>query len=243
MVKFRLKNFSIQDGGYKGGKYQPVKANYAKGAGLGASVGAVAGVLSGMNKGNTIGGAALGLAAGAGIGAFIAWMREKCDQSIFNSGKPTIANSYTLIQELEELYATYDPDNEEVNVSRTQTDSDGNTFTVARKTTRGNKTGVVAKGTLYTVNEDPNKCTISAYYSAGVLVLYVNRPKNHELSFLNKILDKYCYSYKNADYTATQIRNNVYEVEVAIVAGTETDICEQLVDSGFCLNIMTTNKF
>ena len=243
MVKFRLKSFSIQDGGYKGGKYQPVKANYAKGAGLGASVGAVAGVLSGMNKGNTVAGAALGLAAGAGIGAFISWMREKCDQSIFNSGKPTVANSFTLMQILEDNYTNYDPDNVEINVSRTQKDSEGNLVTIAKKSTRSNNTGVVAKGTLYTVNEDPNKCTISAYYSAGVLVLYVNRPKNHELSFLNKILDEYCYKYKNADYTATQIRNNVYEVEVAIVAGTETDICEKLVDSGFCLNIMTTNKF
>ena len=95
------------------------------------------------------------------------------------------------------------------------------------------------EGTLYVVNDDPEKHTISAYYSANVLVLYINNPKSRELNYLNTILDKYCYNYKNADYTATKVKNNVYEVEVAVVEGTEADICLDLSAGGFIINIIT----
>ena len=253
MIKFRQKDFSIQEGGYKGGKRELNKASYPKRIGFLAGGGAVAGAAVGFKKAAEIGvstaakggliGAGLGLAAGAAIGAFSAWMHNKCDESAFNSGLSNGANSHTLISILEDNYLNTNPDCEEINVTKTVTDdATGATTTIGRKTVKNNDNGVVAKGIVYNVDGDPNKYVISAYYSANVLVLYINRPKNHELSFLNKILDNYCNRYKNADYTATQIRNGVYEVEVAVVSGTETYLCEQLVDSGFCLNIITGNK-
>lgn len=250
MIKFRQKDFSIQEGGYKGSRRELNKASYSKRMGILGGIGAGVGMMavaegtkgSALNRG--LAGAGVGLAAGAAIGAFTAWMHNKCDESAFNTGLSNGANSYTLIQYLEELYANTNPDNEELNISRTNVDlTTGSMVTVAKKTTRSNTSGVVAKGILYSVDDDPNKHVISMYYSANTLVLYVNKPRNNELSFLNKILDDYCFKYKNADYTATQIRNNVYEIEVAVVDGTEGDICEKLIDSGFCLNIVTGNRF
>lgn len=250
MIKFRQKFFSIQEGGYKGGRRGLNKASYPKRIGIGSLVGGSLGAALGANnlqaatklKGGLIG-AGIGIAAGAGVGALTAWMHDKCDQSSFNTGLSTGANSYTLISALEDSYDK--PNSEETNTSISSTEVDpktGYSVSVSRKVTRDN-TGVVARGTIYTVNEDPNKCTISAYYSANVLVLYINKPTNHELSFINKVLDEYCFKFRNADYISTQLRNNVFEVEVSVVEGTETWLCHELVEAGFCLNIMTGNKF
>lgn len=252
MIKFRQKDFSIQEGGYKGGKRELNKASYPKRIGIMGALSAGVGATMAASSASEIAGqsvakaglvgAGLGLAAGAALGAFSAWFQNKCDESAFNTGLTNGANSFTLIKILEDIYSQ--ADDEEINISRTDVDPNtGSSVTYAKKTVRNNHTGITAKGTIYAIDGDPNKHVVSAYYSANVLIMYINRPKNHELSFLNKILDEYCHLYKNADYTATQLRNNVYEVEVAIVSGTESWICEKLVNAGFCLNIMTGNKF
>lgn len=243
MIQFRQKKFSIQEGGYNStNKRQTFKPNYLKGAGIGAGLGAGLGFAASAASKNsrTAGVFALGgLVAGAVSGAFVNWIRKRADESSFKSPRANTTTSLDLISAFEEIAGLYNVKTGEEVTINADASSDKKPLAVNNISKKVNTKPLSGEGTLYVVNDDPEKHTISAYYSANVLVLYINNPKSRELNYLNTILDKYCYNYKNADYTATKVKNNVYEVEVAVVEGTEADICLDLSAGGFIINIIT----
>lgn len=228
------RQYSIESGSYKGGKRTPGQGNILVGTGLGAAGGALFGGIKGGSKG-----AGLGAIVGAGFGAFYTWMMNIADKSTFNLGVSTNANSYKLVQDIEETYAPA-PKDGETTVSRTELDMTGST-TVTKKVPA--KVHVQPKGLVYDIDGDPMKYPVSVLYSGNVLVLFVNAVARNQMSVLNQILDKYCHSYKNADYTSTLISKDIYIVELCVVSGAECEVIHKIIDSGMKVNIITGQKF
>lgn len=228
------RQYSIESGSYKGGKRTPGQGNILVGTGLGAAGGALVGGIKGGGKG-----AGLGALIGAGFGAFCTWMKNIADKSVFNLGISTSANSYKLIQDIEETYAPT-PDAGETTVSRTELDKTGST-TVTKKVPA--KVHVQPKGLVYDIDGDPMKYPVSVLYSGNVLVLFINAVTRNQISVLNQILDKYCHSYKNADYSSTLISKDTYVIELCVVSGTECDVIYKIIDAGMKINIITGQKF
>ncbi len=236
MKKFRL--FSIQDGGYKGGKrsaggIRPVLV----GAGVG---GALGGIMGGVGEKTSIG---VGALIGAGLGAFVGWMSSLADKSVFNTGGSTNANSYLLIKAIEEAYQPNSYDEDETTISETTTDEYGHSRTVTRRTQNNKKEVPNPRGIVFDVDGDPRRYVVSVLYTGNVLVMFINNPNNYELRTLNTLLDSYCYAYKNADYYSNKVSKNVYTVDVNVVAGTETYLAQKIIESGIKINIVTGNKF
>lgn len=232
MIKFRQKEFSIQEGGFRGTKVQPKDKSYLPGTAAGAIAGAVIG------KGNI-----MGIGIGAAVGAFTTWMTNIARKSIFNSSRVR-TDSFTIINYLDRRYSsTTDPDSEEIVTSSREVDpTTGREFNTSRKTTKNINHGPSAAGIVYAIDDDPKKYALSIYCSGGVLVLYVNNLNARELTGLNEALDSYCSSFKNADYTAAKVGKNSYEVEVSVVDGTISKVIDLLISSGFKLNVITGNR-
>ena len=240
---FQFKKFSIEEGGYKGGKRTPGKGNYLVGAGVGAATGSIFGGLVGHADGKAGKFAAIGGIIGAGVGALSTWLNNIADKSLFNSGFADNSNSYNLIQEIEDLYAPKEPDENEEETTVTETDSWGRTITRKKRVQFNKKKVVSPKGVIYDVDSDPKKYPLSVLFRGHVLMMYVNNPSRQELGLLNRVLDAYCFAYKKADYAAEQINNNVYVVELYVIENTLGNIAKSLIDVGFKLNILTGNKF
>lgn len=229
------RQYSIESGSYKGGKRTPGQGSIAVGAVGGAAAGAIVVGLSG----NTVASTTLGALFGGGFGAFTTWMANIADKSIFNAGLSEKANSYQLVQEIEGLYAPRVEDSEST-VSRTEVDKTGST-TVTKKIPA--KVHIQPKGLVYEIDGDPKKYSVSVLYSGNVLVLFINNVARNQMSVLNRILDKYCHSYKNADYTSTLIGKDIYVVELCVVNGTESEVVKKIIDAGIKVNIVTGQKF
>lgn len=242
LKKFRL--FSIEDGGYKGDKRVPGKGGYLGGTLAGSAVGAGLGGVLAMGTNSGIGKAALiGSVIGAGVGALATWLNNLADKSIFNTGKSTNANSYNLVQGIEDHYKESSPDEEETTITSTETTENGRTVSRSHRVQTNKRETVSPKGIVYEIDADPKKYSISVLYRGNVLMMYVNGLSRQELGSLNNILDHYCHSYKNADYLSNKVSKNVYVVEVCVIKGTENDIVMKMIESGFKINILTGNKF
>lgn len=220
--KIRKKLFSIEEGSYQGGKRSLFKANYGARVAAGAAIGAAGGAAIGHNVGagtmkGTLIGMGIGGVIGAGVGAFTGWIQEVADRSVFNTGRAEDGNSYELLQYLDQSVTNHESRGEdETVVSATQPTEDGGSVTVQKRyqtDTRVRK----PQSILYEVDADPRKCVVSLCFRFGVLVMYVHNPSRQELGILNKLLDKYCYTYKNADYVSTQVNSNCYVIELSIV--------------------------
>lgn len=236
---FKRKEYSIQDGGFKGRKIEPVPTSVGLGAGIGAGIGGAIGL--GVIK--TGSGAAVGAILGAGIGALATWLSNVAEKSIFNSGLTRGANSYTLIKYLERYYSPQE--DEVVETSTSKTDVVGGTsITQTRKTISSpRKSSVNPIGTLFNVDSDPKKCVVNILLRGNVMVLLMNKPTSMELMKANSVLDSYCRSYKMADYKSEKIDSNMYLVEINIVQSTEGSLVIGLIQSGLKVNILTTDRF
>lgn len=228
--------FSVEAGGYKGNKRNLQSASITKAAALSGAAGGGIGAVAGAGFG-----AVAGAATGAALGAFSAWMWNIADKSSFNSGVSRNANSYNLVQVIENHYNRGD-ETIETSTTTSTTLSDGTVISTTNKN-GSTRPGMTPKGVVYDIDENPNKYVISLLYRGNVLVMYINNPSRQELTSLNQVLDKYCYTYKNADYSSEQIRKNTYCVEVFVVEGAEENIAMSLITSGFKLNIITGNRF
>lgn len=235
-IFFKRKEYSIQDGGFKGKKIEPTPTSISFGAGIGAGLGSVVGL--GVTK--TGPGAAIGAVIGAGLGALTTWMSNVAEKSIFNSGLTRGANSYTLIKYLENYYM---PDEEEIETSVSSTERIGNTRVTTTRKVAPRKSNINPIGTLFNVDSDPKKCVVNILLRGNVMVLLINKPTSMELSKLNSVLDSYCRSYKMADYTSEKLSAGMYLVEVNIVQGAEGRIVIGLIQSGLKVNILTTDRF
>lgn len=226
MIKFVRKNYSIEDGGFRGGKDEPGKANYAAGLVSGALVGVAGGGIyahetkvEGGKSSNTLAKMGIGAAIGAGLGAFTTWMCQRAAESNFNSGKSE-ASSIDLIRYIEENY--YEEGGEE-ETTTSSSNSDGNTTTT---TSTRHKTDTRAKKLLpYEIDQDPRQHTVTVALRFGVLIMYINNPISQEIALMNQLLDNYCRRYKNADYKSETVAKNCYLVEVQIVANNGLESC------------------
>ena len=221
---FFRKFFSIESGSYKGLKRVPSAVSEVKAA---KALGTVGGVIGG-SVGSGLGVVA-GASTGAAFGAFSAWMYNRAEKSLFNSGLSRNANSYNLIQVIENKYSN--PETKAVSTTP-------GVVNISTKKLEGEP-----KGTIYEVDSNPNKFVISLLYRNNVLLMYINNPSRQELGILNEKLDEYCFTFKNADYSSEQLRKNTYCVEVFVVSGAEENLLTSLIDSGFKLNIITGDKF
>lgn len=239
LFRKREKQYSIQDGGYKGRKVEPKKNSVGVGAGIGAGVGAFVGMTMHSNPAAK-GVVALSTLFGAGVGALAVWLNNVAKESIFNLGLATKANSYTLIKKLESIYSP--EEKEVVEESRTEYTSSNTTHTttIKRSTPKSNVSPV---GTLFNVDSDPKKHVINLLLRGNVMLILLYKPNNLELSNMNRILDSYCSRYKLADYSSTKVESGVYLVEVNIVDGTEANLVRNMIESGMKVNILTTDRF
>lgn len=241
-IKFR-KSFSIQDGGYKGQKVSPKKSSIGTGVGLGAVIGGGLGISSSSSNpvADTTTCIAISTILGAGVGALAVWLNNIAKESIFNSGLSTNANSYTLIKKLESIYT---PQNEESVEDSVTTVSSKNNVTYTRTVkTSPTKSSISPAGILFSIDNDPKKHVINVLLRGNVMSILVNKPSSVELMKINKLLDKYCSSYKLADYSATKLETNIYLVEVNIVNNTEASLVQSIINSGLKVNILTTDRF
>lgn len=239
---FKKKEYSIQDGGFKGRKVEPKKSSVSVGAGLGAGVGAGLGMVMSANTpgAKTSTAAAIGAIFGAGVGALAVWLDNMAKESIFNQGLATKANSYTLIKSLETIYLP--EESEVIEESKTTTSKDNTVHTkVVKKSSP--KSTVSPIGTLFSVDGDPKKYIVNLLLRGNVLLILLNKPNTIELRNLNMILDKYCTNYKLADYSSTKLDPNIYLVEVNIVGNTAASIVYNIIESGIKVNILTTDRF
>ena len=241
-IKFR-KSFSIQDGGYKGQKVSPKKSSIGTGVGLGAVIGGGLGISSSSSNpvADTTTCIAISTILGAGVGALAVWLNNIAKESIFNSGLSTNANSYTLIKKLESIYA---PKSEESVEDSVTTVSSKNNVTHTRTVkTSPTKSSISPVGILFSIDNDPKKHVINVLLRGNVMSILVNKPSSVELMKINKLLDKYCSSYKLADYSATKLETNIYLVEVNIVNNAEVSLVQSIINSGLKVNILTTDRF
>lgn len=239
---FRKKErqYSIQDGGFKGRKIEPKKSSVGVGAGVGAAAGTVVGLAMSNNNPATKGAVAFGAIIGAGVGALAVWLNNVAKESIFNLGLATRANSYTLIKKLEAIYSP--EEKEVVEESKTTTTNNNTTHTtVVRKSLP--KSNVSPVGMLFNIDSDPKKHIVNLLLRGNVMLILLYRPNNSELSKMNHILDGYCSRYKLADYSSTKIESGVYLVEVNIVDNSEASLVREIIESGMKVNILTTDRF
>lgn len=239
---FKRKNYSIESGGFKGRKVEPSPSSVSKGALVGGSIGALAGTVVGHSSstGDTGIFALIGAGFGAGIGAFVTWMSNVANKSIFNSGLSNRANSYTLCNYLDKYYREPEVSEEEIESSNKQL---GNKqITTIRKISKSN-TSINPVGTLYNIDSDPNKYVVNILLRGNVMVMLINKPTTFELKKLNIVLDNYCSSYKLADYTSEKLGKDMYLVEINIVNNTEGTFIVNLINSGIKVNILTTDRF
>ena len=243
--KLLNKDFSIQDGGFKGRKLPPEKSSVGTGAVVGGALGAGVGAFLGHEQKESGSFALVGGLFGAGIGALAVWLNNIANESYFNLGLSTRANSYTLIKGLERIYI---PEEDEVEESTETTTYDKDIFgrrvkSTTKVTKSPRKSSVSPIGTLFSVDSDPKRCTINLLLRGNVLVMLVTKPSNLELTKINNVLDKYCRKFKMADYSSKTIEKNTYLVEVNIVQNQEAYLVSDLINSGLKVNILTTDKF
>lgn len=243
--KLLNKDFSIQDGGFKGRKLLPEKSSVGTGAVVGGALGAGVGAFLGHEQKESGSFALVGGLFGAGIGALAVWLNNIANESYFNLGLSTRANSYTLIKGLERIYI---PEEDEVEESTETTTYDKDVFgrrvkSTTKVTKSPRKSSVSPIGTLFSVDSDPKRCTINLLLRGNVLVMLVTKPSNLELTKINNVLDKYCRKFKMADYSSKTIEKNTYLVEVNIVQNQEAYLVSDLINSGLKVNILTTDKF
>lgn len=243
--KLLNKDFSIQDGGFKGRKLSPEKSSVGTGAVVGGALGAGVGAFLGHEQKESGSFALVAGLFGAGIGALAVWLNNIANESYFNLGLSTRANSYTLIKGLERIYI---PEEDEVEESTETTTYDKDVFgrrvkSTTKVTKSPRKSSVSPIGTLFSVDSDPKRCTINLLLRGNVLVMLVTKPSNLELTKINNVLDKYCRKFKMADYSSKTIEKNTYLVEVNIVQNQEAYLVSDLINSGLKVNILTTDKF
>lgn len=243
--KLLNKDFSIQDGGFKGRKLPPEKSSVGTGAVVGGALGAGVGAFLGHEQKESGSFALVGGLFGAGIGALAVWLNNIANESYFNLGLSTRANSYTLIKGLERIYI---PEEEGVEESTETTTYDKDIFgrrvkSTTKVTKSPRKSSVSPIGTLFSVDSDPKRCIINLLLRGNVLVMLVTKPSNLELTKINNVLDKYCRKFKMADYSSKTIEKNTYLVEVNIVQNQEAYLVSDLINSGLKVNILTTDKF
>lgn len=109
LFRKREKQYSIQDGGYKGRKVEPKKNSVGVGAGI-----------------------------GAGVGALAVWLNNVAKESIFNLGLATKANSYTLIKKLESIYSPEEKEVIEESRTEYTSSNTTHTTTIKRSTPKSN---------------------------------------------------------------------------------------------------------
>lgn len=240
------KNYSIQEGGFKGRKIEPKKTSVLKGAAVGAGISAgVSGItilanpaFSTRDKGLMM---SIVTLLGSGFGALATWLDNISRESIFNSGLSTDVNSYNLIKSLEDYY-TQDEEEHEITTSTKLYDD----VTVRKTIKRLPKKSTISPiGTLFSIDADPKKHVINLLLRGNVMVMLLNKPTTYELNKCNNILDNYCKDFKNADYTASKLDKNIYLVEINIVdyISTGMELVLGFIKSGFKVNILTTNRF
>lgn len=235
----REKQYSIQDGGFKGRKVEPKKGSIGVGAGVGAAAGTVIG-LAISNSPATKNAVAFGTIIGAGVGALAVWLNNVAKESIFNLGLATRANSYTLIKKLEAIYSP--EEKEVVEESKTVTNDNNTTHTtIVRKSSP--KSNVSPVGMLFNIDGDPKKHVVNLLLRGNVMLMLLYKPNNLELSKMNHILDGYCSRYRLADYSSTKIESGVYLVEVNVVDNSEASLVREIIESGMKVNILTTDRF
>lgn len=239
---FKEKDYSIQEGGFKGQKISPKKGSIGVGAGIGAGVGSGFGLLSTSSNpvANNSSVIAISALIGAGVGAVAVWLSNIARESIFNTGLATKANSYTLIKSLESIYLPKEGTIEDSVTTTTTENNITHTRTVKSTTPKSNISPV---GTLFSVDNDPKKHVVNILLRGNVMSILVNKPSTVELQKINGILDNYCRHYKLADYTATKLESNIYLVEVNIVDNTEATLVNKFIESGLKVNVLTTDRF
>lgn len=239
----KRKNYSIENGGFRGRKIEPSPSSISGGALVGGSIGALIGTAAGHSNptGSTGIFALIGAGVGAGLGALVTWMSNIANKSIFNSGLSNNANSYTLCDYLDKYYREPEVSEEETVSSQKQVGNRQITTTTRRTTSTGSKINPV--GTLYNIDSDPNKHVVNILLRGNVMVMLVNKPTSFELKKLNIVLDKYCSSYRLADYTSEKLGKDIYLVEINIVNNTEGSFVVSLINAGIKVNILTTDRF
>lgn len=241
------KDYSIQEGGFKGRKVEPQKANVFKGASVGTVIGAGVGLIPTLgtrtdSKTKMIS-AGIGALVGSGLGALVTWLDNVARKSVYNTGLETKANSYDLVVALEDYY-TPDPEDEEEEVITTTENYGGIRVQRTTKTkTREKKSQISPIGMLFNIDADPKKHVINILLRGNVMVILINKPTNTELNKCNIILDNYCKKYRFADYSAEKLGKDAYLVEVNIVKNSSDEIVIDLIDSGLKVNILTTDRF
>lgn len=249
MIKFRQKDFSIQEGRYTGSKRTPRKGGYLGSAVTTGLAGAGFGALTGLaneGSGRDIGTCAIiGGLVGAGFGAFCRWMANIADNSEFNLGRSHNCNSYLLIQAIEDTFNPRnqgdDWENSEVTVQ--ERDERGRIITRTRRNVSDRRKNIEPENVLYEVDGNPNNSVLSLLYQGNVLVIYVNKPNIRELRTLDYILDGYCRSYKEADYLAYQTKDKKsYVIELDVIENTEDTLMEEIINNGFKPNIITKSR-
>lgn len=241
------KDYSIQEGGFKGRKVEPQKANVFKGASVGTVIGAGVGLIPTLGMGTDsktkMISAGIGALVGSGLGALTTWLDNVARKSVYNTGLETKANSYDLVVALEDYY-TPDPEDEEEEVITTTENYRGIRVQRTTKTkTREKKSQISPIGMLFNIDADPKKHVINLLLRGNVMVILINKPTNTELSKCNIILDNYCKKYRFADYSAEKLGKDAYLVEVNIVKNSSDEIVIDLIDSGLKVNILTTDRF
>lgn len=242
MIKFFENRFSIEDGGYSGNKRKVKSGGYGKAMLLGGGTGAGIGALAGLGTPTTGVSALIGGGIGAGLGAWFNWLANIADKSEFNTSAARSCSSYKIIQAIEDEYSNDDPDLSENTVTTSTVSSKGNVVTSSSRVLNKKKDNVSPKGLLYTIDENPRKHLISMMLQGNVLVIYLNELNKRELSIVNEILDDYCFSYRNADYSSQQCGKNSYVIDLKILDNLEAIVPLTLMESGLKINILTSRS-
>lgn len=236
--------FSLESGSYNGGKRTPSKSDsgLVGGAVVGGLIGAALGGIMAVTE-RAKAAMIMGL-AGAGFGLVTKWLSNITDQSEFNRGRSGGYNSFSFLDWLDFYFNPGEQESETTtSSSSSETDETGRTVsrTVTRKTVARPKRE--AEGVRYAVDGDPKKYIVSILFSGHSAGMYINNANPRELQLIDRILDIYCYSFRNADYISEKIGKGSYFVDVKLIDGEEYQIGKLLIDNGIKLNILTGNRF
>ena len=232
-ASFRPKNFSIEDGSYKGDKRTTFKPS-AIGTGVGGAVGAGIGALiahGNRPNANYGKGMIIGAAVGASVTELLQLLYKVADESAFHTPESKLSTIH-LLQVIEDHYhvnAYEETREEEAEIGYEDADiyahgkatnprTDINDLN-ARSRGKSSVTTYHKERYIvpYSVDDSPKKSTVNITLRFGVLVMYINNPIRQELQIMNNALDDYCHYFENANYISRTVSKNCYLVELQVV--------------------------
>lgn len=246
--KFRYKYFSVENGGYEGGKRKTVKMSPGVIAGAGAIGGLAGYVGTTAETASKTRGAAIGVVLAAGSVALLNYMMKVCDESEFNSPSSRLSTIH-LIDVLESFY--YEPETYEesevevVSPTETETRSSSHNYGGGSYHTRTSQDSSYNSGHGNNWNDDYSRTTTTT--SGGI-----KHRKNVTVHKKERYVVPYCVDGKPDSFTVNitlrfgvlvMVINNPIRQELQIINDGLDSYCHYFKNANYTSKTLSKNTY